>query len=107
MDKISTPAATHQAYRFSTILRAQLIDMIYAKTMLIHSSDIEESAPLTLMSADLERISSGLRYIHDLWGCIIEIGFALWLLWLQLGIAAIAPIVVAISMSLSSSKTSL
>ena len=78
------------------MLRAQLIDLIYAKTMVMHSSDIEESAPLTLMSADLERVSSGLRYIHDAWGCLIEIGIALWLLWLQLGIAAIAPIVVAV-----------
>lgn len=78
------------------MLRAQLIDMIHAKTLAMHSADVEESAPLTLMSADLERISSGLRYIHDAWGCVIEIGIALWLLWMQLGIASIAPIVVAV-----------
>ena len=66
----------------------------------MRESDIESTSPVTLMNADIERISSGLRYIHDFWACTAEIPIALYLLWRQLGIASIAPIVVVVRESL-------
>jgi ATP-binding cassette subfamily C (CFTR/MRP) protein 1 len=78
------------------MMRANLVDMIYSKTLVMMATNIEESAPVTLMSADIERISSGLRYIHDAWACVAEIPIALYLLWKQLGVASIAPIGVAL-----------
>ena len=80
------------------MLRGSIISMIYNKTMVLAVTSIGESAPVTLMSADIERIAAGTRYIHDVWACIIEIPIALWLLWGELGVASIAPIVVALSM---------
>jgi hypothetical protein len=71
------------------------------------ATNIEESAPVTLMSADIERISSGLRYIHDAWACVAEIPIALYLLWKQLGVASIAPIGVAIGTQIPLSPCSL
>lgn len=77
-------------------MRASMIDMIFRHITVMRDSDIESSAPVTLMNADIERISSGFRYIHDCWACIVEIPIALYLLWGQLGIAGIAPIVVVV-----------
>lgn len=82
------------------MMRASLIDIMFRHIMVMHESDIESNGPVTLMNADIERISSGLRYMHDIWACTAEIPIALWLLWRQLGIAGIAPIVVAFGQSL-------
>lgn len=49
---------------------------------------------MTLMSSDLERIQNGLLTVHDMWASILEVGIASWLLYQQLGIAFISPIVV-------------
>ena len=91
--------AKHQTYRLITMLRGSLISMIYAKTMTLPSTSSGDSAPVTLMSADIERISSGLKSIHDLWANLCQIVIALWLLWQQLGVAALGPIIVAVGES--------
>ncbi|OQD90867.1 hypothetical protein PENANT_c001G04474 [Penicillium antarcticum] len=49
-----------------------------------------DSAALTLMSVDVERIGSGLQYVHEVWASPIDIGLALWLLERQLGLAVVA-----------------
>jgi hypothetical protein len=43
------------------------------------------------MSADIDRIASGLPIIHDLYASIIETALALWLLFEILGVAVVAP----------------
>ncbi|BAE64600.1 unnamed protein product [Aspergillus oryzae RIB40] len=91
---VSTAFAHHQAYRVVSMIRASLVDMLYSHVMVMRDIDVETSAPVTLMSADMERISGGLHYIHDAWACIVEIPIALYLLWRQLGVASIAPIIV-------------
>ncbi|KAI9826794.1 MAG: hypothetical protein M1819_007265 [Sarea resinae] len=92
---ITTAQAQHKAYRTITMLRGALVSMIYQKTMHLSIGALEDSAPITLMSADIERIGTGLRYMHDTWASVIEIALALWLLWRQLEIASIAPIIVS------------
>lgn len=77
-------------------MRASMIDMMFRHVTVMRDSDIESSTPVTLMNADIERISSGFRYVHDVWACIVEIPIALYLLWRQLGIASVAPIVVVV-----------
>ncbi|KAJ5618483.1 ABC transporter integral membrane type 1, partial [Penicillium herquei] len=93
---VSTAYAQHQAFRVVTMMRASLIDMMFRHITVMCDSDIESSAPVTMMNADIERITSGLRYIHDFWACLIEIPVVLWLLWRQLGIANVAPIAVVV-----------
>ena len=46
------------------------------------------------MSADVERICTGLRQCHELWASILDIILALWLLQRQLKSAAFAPLAV-------------
>ncbi|KAG9235150.1 hypothetical protein BJ875DRAFT_495249 [Amylocarpus encephaloides] len=93
---ISTAMAQHKVFRVISMLRGGLVDIIYSKTMVMESTAIEESAPITLMSADIERISTGLRFLHDSWAASLQIPLALYLLWREVGVASMAPLAVAI-----------
>ncbi|KAJ6005636.1 hypothetical protein N7451_003580 [Penicillium sp. IBT 35674x] len=64
----------------------------------IGSSD--DSATLTLMSTDIERIRMGLRFIHETWASIIQAGLASWMLYEQLGVVFVAPTGVVIVCSI-------
>lgn len=77
------------------MIRTRLIAMIYSKTFTMDLQQAEGRAPLTLMSTDIERISAGLGYLHDVWGSVAEVAIAVWLLWRELGIPAIATIIIA------------
>lgn len=89
----------HWAYRSITMARGGLISMLFAKTSLLKSNDVDPSASLTLMSADIERITNGWQTMHEIWANIIEIGVAIYLLELQLGAACAIPIAVAVGKS--------
>ncbi|MCJ1413888.1 hypothetical protein MMC32_000213 [Xylographa parallela] len=94
---ISTVLARHKAFRVITMMRDSIVSMIYDKTMKLPSTGLDGNGPITLMSADIERLASGLRYMHDAWASTIEICIALYLLYKELGIAGIAPIVIAMA----------
>ncbi|KAK1149560.1 hypothetical protein N8T08_005109 [Aspergillus melleus] len=51
-----------------------------------------DSAALTLMSTDMERIRIGLRCVHEAWANIIQASLAAWMLYRQIGIAFVAPV---------------
>lgn len=78
------------------MIRGSLVSLIYRKTLDLNTTAILESASVTLMSADVERVGSGMQYMHEGWASIIEIGVALWLLQMQLGLAVVAPIVLSL-----------
>lgn len=50
------------------------------------------------MSADTENICMNFASIHEMWASPIECGVALYLLYRQLGMAFLAPMVVAIGL---------
>ena len=56
----------------------------------------DPKAAVTLMSADIERITEGLRPLHDFWASLIQIGIALYLLQKQMGLACVVPIILAV-----------
>lgn len=56
----------------------------------------DDSAALTLMSTDIERIDMGFRPLHDIWASIIQVALASWMLYNQLGVVFVAPIGVVI-----------
>lgn len=60
--------------------------------------DTGEITAIALMGTDVERIGQGFLSVHDLWGSLVEIAVAVWLLQRQLSLAAIAPVVVVIGM---------
>jgi len=94
--KISTVIAQHTVFRFVAMLRGSFIELIYRKTIAIEPITAQESTPLTLMSADIERISTGMPLFHDFWASVLQIPLALYLLWREVGVASMAPLGVAI-----------
>ncbi|KAI0142611.1 ABC transporter type 1, transmembrane domain-containing protein [Hypoxylon sp. NC0597] len=74
--------------------RGALASSVYMKTIEAKISAADDSAALTLMSADVERIIRGCVNIHEFWANAIEVGLACWLLSLQIGAASVAPVIV-------------
>jgi hypothetical protein len=75
------------------MFRGSLITLIFDKTLHINSSAATNAEAITLMSADIDRINSSMRLIHEIYASLIEIAIALWLLYNLLGVAIMAPII--------------
>ena len=69
------------------------MSLIFRKSLQLAQPDM---APLTLMSTDVERIVQGLQYVHEAFVSLFMFIVAMWLLERQLGLGAIAPIVVSV-----------
>jgi ATP-binding cassette subfamily C (CFTR/MRP) protein 1 len=97
---ITSAAYQHKANRMVTMVRGSLVGAIYAQTLDLSITSLDESAAVTLMSSDIERICVALQPIHTLWSSPIEIGLAIWLLQKEVGIALLGPLfITAIAMS--------
>lgn len=77
------------------MLRGVLVTAIFNKTTEISITALDNSAAVTLMSTDVERIVRGLREVNELWASVIQIMLATWLLQRQIGLACLAPVVVS------------
>lgn len=78
------------------MVRGSLVSSIYYKTTEISITALDNSAAVTLMSTDVERIEQGLRDTHELWANVVQVGLATWLLQRELGLACLVPIVIAV-----------
>lgn len=92
MTQISFSIYQHKTYRLVTLYRGSLVSLIFDKTLSANSSTLDNAEAITLMSADVDRITSSMRVIHEVYASVIEIGIALWLLYNFLGIAMVASI---------------
>ncbi len=81
----------HQVYRSIVAMRGVLTTMIYDATLEMPSDMIDETAALTLMNTDIERIAFGMQYMHEVWASTIEVAIAIYLLERQVGVASVVP----------------
>lgn len=86
----------HLTYRAITMVRGGLVSMLYKKTTDLSVRDVDPAASLTLMSADIERIVQGWQTMHEIWANAFEIGVAIYMLEIQLGVACVVPVAVSI-----------
>ncbi|RFU75374.1 abc transporter [Trichoderma arundinaceum] len=93
---VSTALYWYYQERFQSLLRGFLISSIYRKTAYVQHVGDGDSAAVTLMSADVDRIYTGLRFLHEVWVNVIQIALAAWLVQRQLGLAFLAPLVVVL-----------
>lgn len=82
----------HRNYRSVAKLRGSLIGVIYKFTLGMSSSALTESEAVTLMNADVERITVGLRQSQELWASLYEIALSVYLLHAQISWAALTPL---------------
>ncbi|KAL8747798.1 MAG: hypothetical protein Q9190_000370 [Brigantiaea leucoxantha] len=87
----------HLTYRAITMARGGLVSMLFAKTSTLKADAVDSAASLTLMSADIERITNGWQTMHEVWANVVEVALAIYLLQRQLGVACTIPLAVAIA----------
>ncbi|KAJ6439743.1 protein related to tpa inducible protein [Purpureocillium lavendulum] len=91
---ISTAFYDYYNQRAVFSMRGCLVAVIYRKTIVTKLTDTDDSAAVTLMSTDIERIVKGGVYTHELWANIVEIAVGCWLLNSKLGAAFVTPVIV-------------
>ncbi|PVH74356.1 ABC transporter-like protein [Cadophora sp. DSE1049] len=87
-------AYQHKANRMATMVRGTLVNAVYAQTLDLSITSLDESAAVTLMSSDVERICESLISIHYIWSSPIEFALAIWLLSREIGISLLGPLFV-------------
>lgn len=91
---------SHLTYRLMSMMRGQLISVIYTKVTTLPTSGVNESAAMTLMGTDVQRIAESFQFLLvDVVPSVIQLGIAVYLLYLQLGAVCVVPVLVAISES--------
>ncbi|KUJ09415.1 ABC transporter-like protein [Mollisia scopiformis] len=91
---ITGGAYQHKANRMATMVRGSLVNAIYTQTLDLSITSLDESAAVTLMSSDVERICEALLPIHNIWSGPTEIALAIWLLQRQIGLALFGPLII-------------
>ena len=82
----------------ATIARGALIPLILKKTLVLPQSVAEDSASVTLLSADVDGVAAGLTGLHELWAQLAEIGVGMYLLNTVIGEAIRAALLLVTSM---------
>ena len=89
----------HFIYRLNTVIRGGLVSIVFDKTTKVDATGESNEAALSLMSTDVEGIVSGVKDVHEVWACAVELCIALWLLQRQIGAACFLVAIPAISTS--------
>lgn len=76
--------------------RSILVTEIFIKATQARIGASDDSAALTLMSTDMERITNGFRSLHDIWASIIQAAVAAWMLYVRLGVVFAVPMGVVV-----------
>ncbi|PWY83785.1 P-loop containing nucleoside triphosphate hydrolase protein [Aspergillus sclerotioniger CBS 115572] len=84
-------------HRMRTMVSSILVTEIYNKATKARIGNGDDTAVLTLMSTDIERIRMGLRSLHEMWASVIQAALAGWMLYDRLGVAFVAPMAVVIA----------
>ncbi|KAE9364281.1 P-loop containing nucleoside triphosphate hydrolase protein [Stipitochalara longipes BDJ] len=69
-----------------------LISLLYDITLRLDATSSNDSAAISLMSTDVDRIVAGLEYCDFIWASPIEIAAGLYLLWREIGLPCLMPL---------------
>ena len=78
------------------MIRSILVTETFKAATRIQLGSGDDSAALTLMSTDMERIRVGFRFAHEMWASIIQAGLAVWMLHRQVGVVFVVPVGVVV-----------
>ena len=90
---IANGAYMHETFRTVTITRGTIVTAIYSQTVDLKLTSVDESAALTLMATDVDRICLAFENIHGIWSTPIEMSLGIYLLQRQIGVASLGPVI--------------
>ncbi|CAI7583074.1 unnamed protein product [Penicillium crustosum] len=93
---ISTGFYWYFHHRMRTMSKSILATEIFIKATEARIGTGDDSAAVTLMSTDMERIDTGLRNLHETWASIVQAAIAGWMLYTRIGIPFVVPVGVVI-----------
>lgn len=89
--------ASHLSYRLMAMIRGQLTVIIYAKMMTLPTTNADESAAMSLVGTDVQRIAETFwQLLIEVVPSVLQLGIAVYLLYLQLGVVCVAPVLITI-----------
>jgi hypothetical protein len=91
---VSTVVYMRQLYRSITMIRGGLVGLVFNKSLVLRDGVYDESAAVTLMSTDIDRIAASMQNMHEVWARLIEVTIGVWLLSIKLGAVSVIPIIV-------------
>ncbi|KAH6646791.1 ABC transporter type 1, transmembrane domain-containing protein, partial [Truncatella angustata] len=98
---IATGWATQLTFRMMASMRGQLILLIYARMIVLPVCSVRESAMISLVSTDVQRIAETFHlFLVNLVSSVLQTAIAVYLLYTQLGAVCVAPIFVALGKQL-------
>jgi ATP-binding cassette subfamily C (CFTR/MRP) protein 1 len=86
------------------MLRGGMIGLIYARSLCLEEGANHDSAAVTLMSTDVETISSAVISAYEIWAQVIEVIIGFSLLTKKLGWVSITPFVIIVLCSRISTR---
>ncbi|KGO49054.1 ABC transporter, integral membrane type 1 [Penicillium expansum] len=84
-------------HRMRIMAKSILATEIFIKATEARIGTGDDSAALTLMSTDMERIDMGFRNLHEIWASMVQAGLAGWMLYTRIGVVFVAPVAVVIA----------
>jgi ATP-binding cassette subfamily C (CFTR/MRP) protein 1 len=78
-----------------------MVALIYDNSLQYPAMETDLPA-VTLMSSDVDQITSAIMFGTNIWANVVTIGIGIWLVWRQLGPIALAPILVVMICSTTS-----
>lgn len=90
--------SSYLSYRLMTMMRGQLSGIVYEKMLTLPAADANDSAAMSLMGTDVQRIAEMFYFlIIEVVPDSLQVGIAVYLLYLQLGAVCVAPVLITIS----------
>lgn len=89
--------ASHLSYRLMTMVRGQLTAIIYAKMLTLPITNADESAAMSLVGTDVQRIAETFwELLIEVVPSVLQLAIAVYLLYDQLGAVCVAPVLITI-----------
>ncbi|EAQ84525.1 hypothetical protein CHGG_08539 [Chaetomium globosum CBS 148.51] len=88
----------HACNKLSLELRSQLIDSCYRQLLKMRLAALDSGKAATLINVDMQHIMEGSKILHDIWASMITVAVAVYLLYLKIQLAFLAPLLCTLVM---------
>lgn len=78
--------------------RGLIISLVLDDMVKLNTFSDAGSGALTHISSDVGQICSAFESFHEIWANVVELGLAIWLLELELGVGCLGPVAAVIGM---------